>query len=360
MNYDMRLLEELNQEYKDKPILNSFPEYDHKSQFDYADRRLKNLEKLIELREKKVLEIGCGGGYPSRRLATHYGCEVTGIDIYESSVWDELGGEEGLEYIVVDLSKENPFQPKTYDLIISYVAWEHIKHPFKALQECVKIIKPEGKIYMYANQYRSALASHVYRTIHFPFPHLLFPDEIVVEYCLKNGVTQEWIDAFYCVNKLTYSHYKEYFKLLNLKVVHEKLTKRKLDMEFYERFEEKLGLYPVFDLELDFFEVVLCIDNHHIEFKERQSITSYKIKSDKDSPQNIGTTIRWSVEAQGIDLTYAWYIYKGSERIDTVWYYKQNFLDWTTTVPGEYQVRVFIKDSFENKVSDLSDVFVIN
>ncbi len=357
--YNMELLEKLNEEYKDKPLAKEFLKYDHKSQLAYADQRIKNLEKLVNLNGVKILEIGCGGGYTSRRLAEQYECEVTGTDIYESPVWDELGKEKNLNYMVVDLSENNPFPQGTFDLIISYVAWEHIRHPFKVLQECVKILKPEGKIYIYANLYRSAMASHIYRTVYFPYPHLLFPDEVVVDYCLKNGVTQEWIDAFYYVNKLTYSEYKEYFKLLNFEILHEKLAKRKLDLEFYERFEEKLGLYPISDLELDFFEVILKPQDNAGEFKERQALVSYKIKADKPSPQNIHTVVRWSIEAFGADLEYAWYIYKGAERIGTIWYSKQNYYDWSATEAGTYQIRVFVRDNWGNIISELSEEFVI-
>lgn len=316
MKYDINLLKQLNEEYKDKPLLKEFQKYDHASQRVYAAQRLKNLGELVNLHGMKVLEIGTGGGYTSRELAEQYNCEVTGIDIYESPVWHELGETGGLNYMVVDLSVSNPFELGSFDLIISYVAWEHIKHPFKILQECVKLLKPEGTIYIYANLYRSAMASHVYRTIYFPYPHLLFDDEVVVDFCLKNGVTQEWIDAFYYVNKLTYAEYKEYFKLLNLNILHEKLVKRKLDLEFYERFEEKLGLYPISDLELDFFEVLLSPEISGASLKERQSLVSYKVKADQQSPQMAGTSIRWSIEAFGTELEYAWYIYiKGQKEL---------------------------------------------
>lgn len=257
MKYDLTLLENLNKEYEKKPILKTFRLYDDKSQFMYADYRLENLIKIFPFRGKRVLEVGCGGGHVSSRLASHYQCEVTGIDIYKNDAWDKLRTQKNLNLLVIDLSKTNPFPPNSFDIIVSFVAWEHMIHPFKVLEECVKILKDNGKLYINANQYRSALASHLYRTIHFPYPHLLFSDEVIIKYCLKKGVSQEWIDSNFYVNKLTYSHYKEYFRLLNLKMEYEHLIKRKLDLDFYNRFKDKLALYPKFDLELDFFNVLL-------------------------------------------------------------------------------------------------------
>ena len=79
----------------------------------------------------------------------------------------------------------------------------------------------------------------------------------MINYALEKGAEQWFIDAFYYVNKLTYAQYKEYFDILQLEIIEEKKIIRKLDMDFYNRFEDKLWCYPVFDLELDFFHVLL-------------------------------------------------------------------------------------------------------
>ena len=79
----------------------------------------------------------------------------------------------------------------------------------------------------------------------------------MIDYALKQGGTQEWIDSSFYINKLTYSQYKEYFNRLNLKMIHENLTYSDFDLEFYIRFEEKLGLYPISDLITKFFDVLL-------------------------------------------------------------------------------------------------------
>jgi SAM-dependent methyltransferase len=358
--YDLNLLEALNEEFKYKPFMKSFPLYDHNNQFMYAEQRLSKLANLIDINSKIVLEVGCGGGFVSRKLASDYSCEVVGIDIYKSEVIDELGQQDGFEFKTVDLAQNNPFTEGTFDLIVSYVAWEHMKHPFTVLKECLRSLKPDGHIYIYANQYRSPIASHLYRTIFFPFPHLLFPEEVIIEYCLKKGVSKEWIDAFFFVNKLTYCHYKEYFKLLSLEIVHEKLIKRKLDLEFYDRFQEKLGLYPIFDLELDFFEVVLKkIKNHELNNTISSTLTTYKIKPSKGSPQPVNEIINWSIQANGSNLEYAWYIYKNGERFETIWYSKENNFDWIPNEIGNYRVKAFVKDENNNIVSDTSEDFYI-
>lgn len=255
--YDLHLLEQLNEEYRSKPLQSTFPQYDPESQFEIAAKRLHRLGELVDLKEKKILEVGCGRGYLSKSLADQYGCSVVGIDISEHVEWQDLRNPPNLDYLALDLYERNPFAEESFDLIVSFVAWEHMMHPFTMLKECCKVLKSEGKMYICANLYRSPRASHLYRDIYFPFPHLLFPEEVIAEFCSKQGVSKHWFDEYYYRNKLTYGQYKEYFELLNLGIEYEQFRKTKLDMDFYERFKDKLEKYPRSDLELDFFEVLL-------------------------------------------------------------------------------------------------------
>ena len=84
MKYDLQLMEALNKEYTDKPLLKGFREYSEEGQLENAEKKLENLNKKIALQGLKVLEIGCGEGYTSYLLATRYNCDVLGIDIVSS------------------------------------------------------------------------------------------------------------------------------------------------------------------------------------------------------------------------------------------------------------------------------------
>lgn len=255
--YDLDLLEQLNQEYALKPIVDTFPQYDPESQFEIADKRLRQLGEIVDLREKKVLEVGCGRGYISKLLVDQYGCSVVGIDIRERGEWKTLRNLPNLDYLTLDLSERNPFGEESFDLIVSFVAWEHMMHPFTMLKECCRILKSDGRMYIHANLYRSSRASHLYRDIYFPFPHLLFTEEVIAEFCLKHSVSRHWFEEYYYRNKLTYSQYRQYFDILNLGVEFEQLQRTELDRDFYERFKDKLERYPKSDLELEFFHVLL-------------------------------------------------------------------------------------------------------
>jgi len=357
--YSLKLLKQLNEEYRKKPILSSFTKYDKESQIEQARNRLKYLSTLIKLEGKKVLEIGCGGGYVSYVLSKEYKCEVIGTDIYRSENWRTLN-DPRLKYKVVNLAKENPFQKESFDLIISYVAWEHMRHPFEVLKQATEILKKStGQMYIYANLYRSAVASHLYRHIFFPFPHLLFPDETLLPFAKKQGVEQWWIDAFFYVNKLTYSEYKEYFRILGLKMMHEKKITRPLDKELYERFEDKLGLYPISDLELDFFEVLLRRGSAEIKLIKRLSMSEILIE--KKGKYEVGDKIGITVVGEGEGpLEYAWYVFVDDKRIETIWYSEKTTISYSLMRLGKYKFQAFIRDKTGQKISNQSEEFLVN
>ena len=279
MKYDMELLRSLNEEYKHKKLIDSpnALQLDEEYKTEQANRHIDNLvQRGFSFEGKKILEIGTGGGHVVSQLAQRYNCSAVGIDIYQDPAWIK-NAHKNARYHCADLAYENPFEKDSFDYILSFVAWEHMRHPFGVLYEATKLLTMNGSFFIRANQYRSALASHLYDVIYFPFPHLLFEDDLIVEYALENGVEQCWIDAFYYVNKLTYAKYKEYFQLLKLQIKEEWFVNRKFDFEFYHRFENKLGLYPISDLTLDFFNVILEKVGHATVERRKRESTQYKL-----------------------------------------------------------------------------------
>ena len=122
------------------------------------------------------------------------------------------------------------------------------------LKACSDLLADNGDFYLRANLHRGATASHRYREMFFPWPHLLFDESVFYEFYEHKGLRQRgpsW------VNKLTFAQYLHYFQKLNLNVEQQWLSQHPLDEEFYDRFEEDLSRYPTFDLVTEFFDVKL-------------------------------------------------------------------------------------------------------
>lgn len=103
------------------------------------------------------------------------------------------------------------------------------------------------------------MASHRYREIFFPWPHLLFEDYVFSQFYSEQYGRQGVKPAK--INKLTHLHYIEKIHQLGFEIVECKYVGKHFDEDFYYCFEEKLGLYPKCDLEKDFINLHLYKSN---------------------------------------------------------------------------------------------------
>src|ERR1043165_2724580 len=94
---------------------------------DEGDSSKKNLlnpaifELLGDIHNKKVLEVGMGGGYLSRLMAKK-GAKVTGLEpsksMYQYAVDKEKEQKLGIEFINLDLSQMTQFNNE-FDAVVS-------------------------------------------------------------------------------------------------------------------------------------------------------------------------------------------------------------------------------------------------
>lgn len=251
--FGVDLMDELNAEYASKPIAPTPRNYAPSAMFDAAQRRVRWAHNHVDLRDKDVLEIGCGSGVESWTIANNLGSRVHGIDVMELSSWELLRGER-CEFSCLDLTRHNPFADNTFDRVLSYTVWEHVRHPHALLKETYRIMKPGGLQWLRANLYAGPKASHRYRDILFPWPHLLFSDDVVREWDIKHGRSPKGLSW---VNRLTMHHYRAYFADVGFRVRRLDIQRADFDEEFYSRFEDVLGQFPRTDLGEDFFLAVL-------------------------------------------------------------------------------------------------------
>ena len=259
LNYDLELFLELNEEYSENSAALAQVEAIRQKdadQFASSARRVTQVDKELKFQSgMRVLEIGCGRGHLGAILEREYGCDVVGVDIRTYPDWDEFL-DEGLDLRIHDISQMENDSLGTFDRIMALSVWEHLEHPYAALTAVKNLLRPGGEslAYIMANLYRGPKASHRYRDVLFPWPHLLFEDDVFVEFYKgrgRNNVRAAW------VNKLTVAHYELYVRQLDFEVVRQWTTGTPIDEGFYERFIERLGRYPRYDLEQDFIYLVL-------------------------------------------------------------------------------------------------------
>lgn len=253
VSYGVELLEALNREYAHKPLVPAPRSYSPDAMLSAARRRVRWAHNHVDLREKKVLEIGCGNGVEVWTMANALGCDAHGIDVLRLGSWDAFSGDR-CKYSCVDLAVENPFPADSFDRVVSYTVWEHVMHPHRMLEETYRVLKPGGLAWIRANLYAGPKASHRYRDIYFPWPHLLFSDATVREWDVWHGRAPKGLSW---VNRLSMHHYRNYFVDVGFNVRRLSVQETPIDEEFYARFEDVLGRFPLTDLRQDFFLAVL-------------------------------------------------------------------------------------------------------
>lgn len=106
-------------------------------------------EASLELKDKKVLEIGCGTGLNTVYLAERAE-HVTGIDISEKMLEKayQRVGKKNTEFITADITQPWQFGKETFDLIIGNLVLEHVENLAHVLHEAFRVLKSRGTFYI--------------------------------------------------------------------------------------------------------------------------------------------------------------------------------------------------------------------
>ena len=121
---------------------------DHYGGVEAVDR----LAQLTRIDDRSlVLDVCSGLGGPARHIAATVGCQVIGIDLTDSRVvgagrLTELAGLEKLVSFRQANALHNPFPDGTFDALISQEAFAHIPDKPRLISECVRVLKPGGRL----------------------------------------------------------------------------------------------------------------------------------------------------------------------------------------------------------------------
>jgi len=126
----------------------------------YEGQRLAALERAVgPIRGRRLLNVGCGtGGF--NVLAEEVGAEVWGVDESAAAVAIARArmrrGERALHAVAETL----PFPDASFDLVYCYAAIEHVEDARRSLQEMVRVMRPDARLYLHTNDRRSCFEGH--------------------------------------------------------------------------------------------------------------------------------------------------------------------------------------------------------
>jgi SAM-dependent methyltransferase len=131
----------------------------------YRGRRRIVREAVAALdlaRPADILDAGCGSGRNLVELAP-FG-RLTGLE--PSSASAEVARSRGLGTIVESGIERMPFEPESFDLVVSLDVIEHVGDHVAALRELRRVTRPGGRLLVTVPAYQALWSSHDVRNHH--------------------------------------------------------------------------------------------------------------------------------------------------------------------------------------------------
>jgi len=111
--------------------------WEHVYRYRFARRYMKS---------KTVLDIACGEGYGSAALLQAGAVQVIGVDVSEVACQ-----HAAMKYridAVCGSAESIPVATRSIDVVVSFETVEHLDEPEKFVEECWRVLKPDGVLVM--------------------------------------------------------------------------------------------------------------------------------------------------------------------------------------------------------------------
>ena len=177
---------------------------------------------------KRVLDMGCGAAGKSLYYASMGAAHVTGVEVvahYEAealALAEKLGLSDRFTFHLGS-ADDLPFEDGSFDTIIMNDFMEHTSTPEATLREAMRLLAPEGRIYINFPPYGHPYGAHMSDLINMPWVHCFFSEHALclayrefaqalpdgeqrMEFRMKQKDNGKWEIAY--INKMSLRRFK--------------------------------------------------------------------------------------------------------------------------------------------------------
>ena len=149
---------------KHSPFFGKKAVLEHQLRYNFAKRFVKN---------RVVIDLGCGVGYGTVALAKARARKVYGIDINKDAIEYAKAQycHKNITYSVKD-ALNTKLPSRIADVVIAFEVIEHAKNPKKFLQEAARLLKPDGIFIMSTPNSEASFGNNPYHIKEFTLQEL--------------------------------------------------------------------------------------------------------------------------------------------------------------------------------------------
>jgi SAM-dependent methyltransferase len=152
-----------------------------------ADLILRHAQRFgVEIRDRVVLDFGCGDGAITPAYLDAGAQEVVGLDIDAAAVAraQRRHGSDRVRFLVSGPGP-CPLGPDSVDVAISYDVFEHVGDVPAALNELHRVVRPGGKVLIGTWGWYHPFAPHLFRAMPVPWAHVFFSERTLLRACRR-------------------------------------------------------------------------------------------------------------------------------------------------------------------------------
>jgi SAM-dependent methyltransferase len=147
---------------------------------------------VARIRGRRIVDFACGAGELSLVLAAHGAAHVTGVDVSADAIARAEAGLADANPILanrVDFRVSDPqripLESDAVDVLCCFDALEHLADVESVTREWHRVLRPEGRVWIWWSPWRGPYGHHLDSLIPLPWIHLLFSERTTFSVCAE-------------------------------------------------------------------------------------------------------------------------------------------------------------------------------